>query len=175
MDYENIMNFNNKCSITFIGMPGTGKSFTSKILSEKYNIPVIELDTIIENNYKMPLQDIINKYGEKEFKTIEKNAILNIKFNKPVLISPGGSIIYCEQGMNHLVNNKNLIIYLKTDYDILKKRTENFTNRGIIFNGQTPEELYNNRDILYKKYANVTLNLSKKNKNEICKLFNFLS
>ena len=102
MDYENIMSFNDKFSITFIGMPGTGKSFTSKILSEKYNIPVIELDTIIENNYKMPLQDIINKYGEKEFKTIEKNAILNVK---PEVLQ--GENLFCK---NKLIGPTFLIV-----------------------------------------------------------------
>ena len=51
----------------------------------------------------------------------------------------------------------DVIIYLKTDFEILKERTENFTNRGIIFNGLTPIELFKNRCILYEKYADITI------------------
>ena len=48
---DSISNFikEKKC-ITFIGMPGTGKSFTSDFFSKKYNIPMIELDAVIEKN-----------------------------------------------------------------------------------------------------------------------------
>ena len=60
--------------------------------------------------------------------------------------------------MNHLKNKDNLIVYLNTSFDILKQRTENFTNRGIVFNGLTAEELYSSRDKLYKKYADIEIN-----------------
>ena len=43
-------NINNNKSITLIGMPGAGKSYTSSYLSKKYNIPLIELDKYIEKN-----------------------------------------------------------------------------------------------------------------------------
>ena len=73
------------------------------------------------------------------------------------IISTGGSVVYCEKGMKYLQNNNNLIVYLDTEYDLLETRTENFTNRGIVFNGLTPRQLYNERNILYKKYADVTI------------------
>ena len=44
-----------------------------------------------------------------------------------------------------------------SDFEILKKRTETFTNRGIVFNGLTPEQLYKNRCILYEKYADYSV------------------
>lgn len=144
-------------SITFIGMPGTGKSYISNFLSKKYNLPVLELDSIIEKQYDDTLPNIIKEYGESEFKNIESNTILDISFDSPKIISPGGSVIYCVEGMNHLKNDNNVIIYLKTDFEILKKRTENFTNRGIVFNGLTPEQLFKNRCILYEKYADLSI------------------
>ena len=148
---------NNNKSITLIGMPGAGKSYTSSYLSKKYNIPLIELDNYIEKKYNNTLPEIIKIYGEEEFKNIECNAMLDINFDKPKIISTGGSVVYYKKGMKHLQNDNNIIIYLKTDFEILKKRTENFTNRGIVFNGLTPIELYNERSILYEKYANYTV------------------
>ncbi len=147
---------NNNKSITLIGMPGAGKSYTSSYLSKKYNIPLIELDTYIEKKYNNTLQKIIKIYGEDEFKNIECKAMLDIEFDKPKIISTGGSVVYYEKGMKHLQNDNNIIIYLKTNFETLKERTENFTNRGVVFNGLTPIELYNERSILYEKYATYT-------------------
>ena len=49
--------------------------------------------------------------------------------------------------MKHLQNENNVIIYLKPDFETLKERTENFTNRGIVFDGCTPKELNDTRAI----------------------------
>ena len=138
-------------------MPGAGKSTISKKLSSLYNIRNLELDDIIELKYKMTLFDLINEYGEDGFKNIEKHTVLDITFDRKQIISTGGSIIYCEDAMEYLKNSKNLIIYLKADFNDLDKRTNNFKNRGIVFNGNTPEELYNERDILYEKYSDIKI------------------
>ena len=54
--------------------------------------------------------------------------------------------------------SQTLIIYIKCSFETIKSRTENFTNRGIIFNGKTPIELFNERDILYQKYSDIVIN-----------------
>ena len=82
--------------------------------------------------------------------------MLDIDFDKPKIISTGGSVIYYKKGMEHFKNSNNIIIYLKTDFETLKERTENFTNRGIIFNNLKPIDLYNERIKLYEKYADYT-------------------
>ena len=82
---------------------------------------MIELDLVIEKKYNSTLPEIIKIYGEDKFKNIESNTILDITFDTPKMISPGGSVIYCEEGMKHLQNPNNVIIYLKTDFEILKK------------------------------------------------------
>ena len=114
---DTILNFiNNNKSVTFIGMPGTGKTYTTDYISNKYNIPKIELDENIEKKYNNTLPKIINKYGEKEFKNIECNAILDIDFDKPKLISTGGSVIYCEKGMKYLMDQKPELKYQDVHY-----------------------------------------------------------
>ena len=68
-----------------------------------------------------------------------------------------GSVIYSNKGMQYLKNNNNLIVYLNSPLSILAERTENFTSRGIVFNGLTPNQLYLSRHDLYKKYADITI------------------
>ena len=140
-------------------MPGCGKSFLGKHLSEHYKIKLLELDEKIEKENKLTLFEIINQYGEDKFNKIEERSLLSIDFNsqQQQIISTGGSVIYCKKGMEYLKRNNNLIVFLDTDYDILVTRTNNFTNRGIVFNGLTPYELYQNRCLLYNKYCDIKI------------------
>jgi len=146
----------NNLNLTFIGMPGSGKSYLSNKLSKRYNLPLLELDEMIENRTNMLLPEIIKYQGESRLAELETQEILNIDFSKKgQIISTGGSVIYSKKGMKHLQNPNNLIIFLDEDYDILSERTENFSNRGIIFDGHSPYELYFTRYQLYLKYCDL--------------------
>ena len=153
---------NSSLNITFIGMPGSGKSSLSKSICKKYNLNLIELDELIEKKHNKSLFKLIEINGDSGFKKIEEDTILDIKFqtNKKNIISTGGSVIYSEKGMEHLKHKNNIIVYLQTDLEILMKRTENFTNRGIVFNNLTPKELYDERNILYEKYCDIKIDTS---------------
>ena len=111
------------------------------------------------------LFQLIKKYGEKGFKEIEEQGMLTIDFTEPLIVSTGGSVIYSENGMNSLVKNSE-IIYLNTSFDLIMKRTENLTNRGIVFNGKTPLELYRERHELYRKYCHYEIETNVLNETE---------
>ena len=66
-----------------------------------------------------------------------------------------GSVIYSEKGIRHLKNN--IVIYLRTDFRVLTERTNNFTDRGVLFNGKSPIEMYKERDIIYESVCDVTI------------------
>ena len=117
---------------------------------------IVAIDELIEKTYNKTLVELIAELGEEKFKQLEETTILNIDSQKKNIISPGGSIIYSELSMKHL--SDTLIIYLKCNFETIKRRTANFTNRGIIFNGLSPLELFNERDILYNKYSDIIIN-----------------
>ena len=143
------------CGVVFIGMPGSGKSSVAKKINELYEIPFIDLDDKIETDYGMNLFEILDKFNEDGLALIEEQTMLSINCNTTPIISTGGSVIYSEPGMDHL--KENIVIYLKTSFDILKDRTDNFSNRGIIFKGKTSRELYNERVILYEKNCDIII------------------
>jgi threonine synthase len=145
-------------NITLIGMPGSGKSSVGKTLSKQLSYELIELDIDIENKYKKPIPDLIKELGEDSFMDIEEEITTSINFNNGnKIISTGGSVVYLDKGMKHLKNNNSIIVFLNTEFSDIKKRTNNFTNRGIVFNNKTPEELFEERNILYKKYCDISI------------------
>ena len=133
-----------------------------------FNIKAVELDKLIETSYNKTLFQILDKYGDIGLKNAEENVMLSIDFNDNVkIISTGGSVIYSKKGMNYFKNNSNIIIYLCVDFDILSKRTDNFSNRGIIFNGLSPRKLYTSRHKLYNKYCDISIECNNMSVKEI--------
>ena len=50
------------------------------------------------------------------------------------------------------------MVYLKLSYGALRKRLGNLKNRGVVLrDGQTLRDLYEERVVLYEKYADITI------------------
>lgn len=150
-------------NILFTGLPGSGKSTISEIVSKSINKELIDIDSIIIKDIKMDLQKYIDTYGNEKFKAKEKEIILNIinKANNSI-ISPPGSIIYYEDIMELVMKKSNfIIVYLECDLKCILKRTNNFYNRGVVLdkNAEDPfDKLYKERVPLYEKYYNFKIN-----------------
>lgn len=55
-----------------VGYMLSGKSTFGKKLAKLLNYTFVDTDKYIENLYKLSVEDIFNKYGEKVFRVLEK-------------------------------------------------------------------------------------------------------
>ena len=142
--------------ITFVGMPGCGKSCMGRAMSGKLKMKLIDSDKLIEKRYGKKLQELIDELGVVEFRRIEEEVLLSIEGDN-LIISTGGSAVYSEAGMNHL-KELGKIFYLFCSYETVRERIGDFSKRGIVLKpGQTIKDLFDERAPLYKKYADVTI------------------
>lgn len=59
--------------------------------------------------------------------------------------------------MKHL-GEIGTIVYLRLSYPAVKSRLRNIRGRGVVLrDGQTLQDLYVEREVLYEKYADVTI------------------
>ena len=73
------------------------------------------------------------------------------------VIATGGSVVYCQEAMEHL-KSIGKVIYLKVSLKALSKRLGNLKGRGVLLkDGQTLEDLYKERIPLYEKYADIVV------------------
>ena len=142
--------------ITFIGMPGSGKSCMGRAMAGKLKMKLIDSDKLIEKRCGKKLQELIDELGVDEFRRIEEETLLSITGDN-LIISTGGSAVYSDAGMRHL-KELGKVFYLFCSYETVRKRIGDFSKRGIVLKpGQTILDLYNERAPLYKKYADVTI------------------
>ncbi len=151
-------------NITLIGMPAVGKSFIGKKLAKIMNYEFIDGDDLIVASENKPLQKIIDLQGEDKFLEIEKKVILSLKEKKlqNTVISPGGSLVYISDVMKFL-KGISKIIYLEGDFKEIEKRMHNRDSRGIVgLKNKTLKQLYDERTILYRNYADIIIKVPAK-------------
>lgn len=145
-----------KSNITLIGMPGAGKSTLGIILAKTLAMGFIDTDVLIQINRQKTLQAIIDESDHLNLRSIEEEEILKINISNHV-IATGGSAAYSEKAMNYL-SGISTVIFLKVDYEEIERRIQNFETRGIAkSDDQTFRELYQERQNLYQKYAELTI------------------
>lgn len=147
-------------NITLIGMPGVGKSTVGVILAKVLGYEFLDSDLLIQKSEKSLLREIIERDGLEGFLKIENKINASINAEKSV-IATGGSVVYCDEAMRHL-KEIGTVVYLKLEYEELKKRLGNLKGRGVVLReGQTLKDLYDERTPLYEKYADVVVDEKK--------------
>ncbi|MFQ5586400.1 MAG: shikimate kinase [Thermodesulfobacteriota bacterium] len=145
-----------KSNITLIGMPGAGKSTVGVIAAKYLSLGFIDTDVLIQVNRHKSLQQIIDESDHINLRRIEEEEILKLQVENHV-IATGGSAVYSEAAMAHLLKI-SMVMFLKVEYEELEKRIHNFETRGIAkAKDQTFRELFNERQVLYNRYAEITV------------------
>lgn len=162
---ENFLKGNHQNAV-MIGMPGAGKSTIGVMLAKQAAMDFIDTDVSIQVQHDRPLQEIIHEDGLEAFRNIEEDVLANLNCQHHV-IATGGSAVYSDIAMQAL-KEKGVIIFLEVSVSELEKRICDFETRGIAISAeQTFEDLYNERMPLYRKYADITIDCSGKNQDQI--------
>jgi shikimate kinase len=126
--------------IFFIGFMGCGKTRLGKKMANKFNLPFIDLDTLIEEQSEQTIPEIFAQYGETGFREIEKQTLQNTAFPLNAIISTGGGAPCFYDNINWM-NAHGLTIFLDTPIPILASRLMNAKTERPLIVGKTHEEL----------------------------------
>lgn len=143
-------------SIVLIGMPGVGKSTIGVILAKEIGYQFIDADLLIQKQERMLLREIIAAKGHDGFLAVENQVNREIEDTRAV-IATGGSAVYCEEAMLHYKARCH-VVYLRCPYTVLEKRLGDLKGRGVALkDGQTLRDLFEERSVLYEKYADLII------------------
>lgn len=141
-------------NIIFIGMPTSGKSTIGIVVAKRLGFQFIDTDLLIQEQEGKLLSQIIAEEGNDGFLAIENQVNRDVQATKAV-IAPGGSVVYCREAMEHF-KEIGTVVYLKMSYETLMSRIKDPKKRGVVLaKGQTMQMLYDERILLFERYADV--------------------
>jgi shikimate kinase len=145
-----------KTNLVLIGMPASGKSTVGVVLAKVIGYDFIDTDILIQRSEKKRLSQIIEDVGVDGFLQVENRVNASVEADHCV-IATGGSAVYGEEAMRHF-RKIGHIIYLKVDYETIRKRLRSIKQRGVALrDGQSLRDLYEERTALYEKYADTVI------------------
>jgi shikimate kinase len=147
-------------------MAGVGKSTIGSSLAEALGFDFIDLDAYLRDKEGKTIQQILDDQDEAALLELEKRRMYEIDLDHRV-VSPGGSIIYNPEIMKYLKQSSHLV-YLDDTFDNVEKKLGSALTRGIVgLKSKSLREIYNERRPLYSKYADITIDVDKKSKEEV--------
>lgn len=125
-----------------IGYMGSGKTTMGRIMAKNLGYEFIDLDVFIEARYRMTIPQIFEKYGEDEFRRIERECLHEVAGFENTVVSTGGGAPCFFDNMEFMKTN-GCTIYIQMDARQLTDRllTTQTSSRPLIA-GKTPDELY---------------------------------
>ncbi len=155
-----------KTNITLIGMAGAGKSTVGIILAKNLGRGFLDTDVLIQINRQRTLQNIVDKEGYLALRQMEEEEICKVNLSK-YIIATGGSAVYSDKAMRHL-SEISTVVFLDTKLEEIERRIHNFESRGLAkAPNQTFHDLFDERDVLYRKYADVIIETEGLNQDEV--------
>lgn len=143
-------------NVIFIGMPASGKSTIGVVAAKRLGYRFLDADLLIQEQEGKLLKEIIAERGIEGFLEVEDRINASIEA-KRTIISPGGSVVYCKNAMEHF-KKIGRIVYLQASYETIAARLENTKDRGVVLKeGQTLLDLYKERVRLFEKYVDITI------------------
>ncbi|HVW73398.1 MAG TPA: shikimate kinase [Rhizomicrobium sp.] len=122
-------------TVALVGMMGAGKTSIGKRLATRLEVGFRDADHEIEAAAGMTVAEIFAKYGEPEFRRLERCVIARLLGEAPHILATGGGA-YMDDTTRQAMRMNAFTIWLKAPIDILlgrvRKRQEQDRSRPLL-------------------------------------------
>ena len=108
-------------TVALVGMMGVGKTSIGKRLAARLDVPFADADQEIESAAGMEVKEIFAKYGEPEFRRLERCVIARLLTDAPRVLATGGGA-YMDETTRAAMRESAFTIWLRAPVDILLGR-----------------------------------------------------
>lgn len=140
-------------NLVLIGMPGCGKSTIGRKVAREIGKRFVDLDREIEQEAKMTIPEIFERYGESQFRKMEQEVCERIAKEHGQVISCGGGIVKHLENMEHLRQN-GMIIHIRRNVNALAVGG----SRPLSTSREKLKQMEQERMPLYQKYSDLEVN-----------------
>lgn len=161
--------------ILLIGLMGCGKSTIGRTLSKITGRPLLDTDTVIEEQVGMSIPDIFSRKGEKHFRALETALLRYLdesKESSPCIIATGGGIVV-RPANRSLIRRLGFTVWLNAEVSVLLQRTAHANNRPLL-QQDDPESVLKKlsaiRSPFYRETAHQKIEVGSQGVNEIAEM-----
>lgn len=156
--------------VVLIGLSGAGKSTIGKRLAELLSLALYDTDEEVERSAGMPITEIVEKYGEAEFRRMEAEKFEKVMLFPDRVIVAGGGAVMTPQ-IAEKIWKEGISIWLNAEPEILAQRAGRDTShRYLLAETENVEEtlkaLFKERCSTYQK-ADITVDTGTDDGNKI--------
>ncbi len=138
-------------NLVLIGMPGSGKTKLSRLLSQRLGLTAVDTDALVEARAGRTIPELFAAYGEAHFRDLETAAVKEAAAMTGAAIATGGGVVLRSENMAAL--SATGVVFFR-DRALSAIAGEDHAGRPLI--GADKERiyrLYRERLPLYQKYA----------------------
>ncbi len=141
-------------NIILIGMPGCGKSTLGRLLASELGRPFADADEALVTDAGRPIPEIFKSEGEAGFRARESEALARLCRERGQVIATGGGCVTVAANYPLLHQNGRIVF--------LDIKPEGLSCEGRPLSlSRSPEALYRERLPLYRKFADVTVPITR--------------
>jgi len=141
--------------LCLVGLRGAGKSTLGKLIAESLNIPFIELSSEIEQQFGMPVGELIAFYGHSGFRELEAQALDNvIASHDKLVLAVAGGIVSGDNAYNKVLSRFHTVWLRASPEEHMSRVVEQGDMRPMQGNPQAMvqlKQILGARDVLYAR------------------------
>ena len=140
-----------KKNIVLVGFMGTGKTTVAQLLAQKTGMPLVDMDSLIEQRAGKPITEIFATEGEAHFRALEHSLALELAETSGQIISTGGGIVLNPKNTEAL-GKTGLEVCLLARPETILKRLRNDQSRPLLSGNKEEQiaQLLQQRAALYE-------------------------
>ena len=121
-------------TLVLVGLMGAGKTAVGRRLAARLDLSFVDADHEIEAAAGCSVEDIFARYGEVEFRNVERRIIARL-LCEPVHILATGGGAYMDPQTRARIAKSGLSLWLRADLNLLVERTSRRHHRPLLKRG----------------------------------------
>lgn len=149
-----------KTNIFLVGMPGAGKTTVGRQLARRLQRSFVDADHEIEARTGVRIPLIFDIEGEQGFRDRESKVIAELADQANLVVATGGGAVLRPEN-RAVLKQSGTVVYIRAAPNLLFERTRLDPNRPLLQVAdplKKLEELFAQRDPLYREVADVVIN-----------------
>lgn len=138
-------------NIVLVGFMGSGKTTVGRLIAAQTGMPLLDMDTMIEERAGKTINEIFAQEGEAHFRNLERQMVRELAAGEGRIISTGGGIVLNPDNIADF-EKTGLVVCLLADAETVLDRVKHDSTRPLLADDKENRivELLEQRKALYE-------------------------